>query len=172
VPVLSGPIALDAAREGMSLPRTPMESAQARTLLGRVRRQVMLGRPLEAVQTLEQLVQLPAEDEVAYEAWLTLGKLRLANPAWSARAIQALKTAARLRPRAAEPWLAMGEVQHRLGDDAEAAACFRQARERDASVALPPHACIDEPRRPVEPPERKPGLLGGFRSRPGRGGRG
>ena len=165
VPVLSEPIALDSAREGMSIPRQLTESSQARTMLGRVRRQVMLGRSLEAIQTLEQLVQLPAGDEVAYEAWLTLGKLRMANPAWFARALQALKTAAQLRSQAAEPWLAMGEIQHRIGDDSEAAACFRQARERDASAPLPPYVHIDEPRPPVALPERKPGLLGAFRSR-------
>jgi tetratricopeptide (TPR) repeat protein len=62
----------------------------------------------------------------------------MANPAWCTRSIDALQTASRLHPRAAEPWAHMGEVYFRKGFKANAAACFQRALELDPSVPIPP----------------------------------
>jgi Flp pilus assembly protein TadD len=67
-----------------------------------------------------------------------LGKLRMTNLNWCARALHALKNASRIRAREAEPWTRMGELQHRMGSDSQAGACFRKALELDPSAKLPP----------------------------------
>jgi hypothetical protein len=113
-------------------------AVRARKLLRRARLEAMQDRTVEAVRTLERSVQLLPEGDGAYDAWLMLGQLRVANPAWSTRAIDALQNASRIRPKAAEPWAAMGEVYHRKGFPANAVACFRRALELDPSVPVPP----------------------------------
>jgi hypothetical protein len=122
-------------------PQPPPEeesSVRARRLLKRAHLQLLQDHTVEAVRTLEQSVQLQPEGDAAFEAWLLLGQLRLANPAWSTRAIDALQCASRIRPKAAEPWAAMGELYNRKGFQANAVACFRRALELDPSVPIPP----------------------------------
>lgn len=140
-------IELDPDRRGIPDPPTPQslaKQAQMTRLLGQARRQVMMGRTLEAVYTLEQAVKVDPDGEVAYEAWLMLGKLRMTNLAWSTRAIHALQSASRIRIREVEPWSTMGEIYHRTGLETEAAACFRKALELNPSVAIPPGVDLNE----------------------------
>jgi tetratricopeptide (TPR) repeat protein len=146
-------------------------SHRARKLLAQARHQAQLNRTIEAVQTLEQVVRLPLEGETAYEAWLMLGRLRSANPAWSARAFQALQTACRIHPREAEPWAAMGELHRRQGDEQQALTCYRKALALNPSQPVPADLDLRETPRPA--PAAKPpakGLLGSFRSLLGRRG--
>lgn len=120
----------------------PSEEGEAPAL--RARKLFLFARNLlsqeryaEALKALEQSLQLDPDSELAFDPWLTLGKLRLANPAWSTRAIEAFQNAARLRPAAAEPWAQMGELYCRKGFKANAQACYRKALELDPSVAVP-----------------------------------
>jgi len=140
----------------------------ARKLMKKARNMMIQERTAEAIRALEQAVQLEPDEDPAYEAWLTLGQLRMANPAWSTRSIDALQNASRLRPKAAQPWAAMGEVYFRKGFQTNALACFRKALELDPSVPIPPGV---ELLVKTAPPEAKPtqgGLLGKFRSILGR----
>ena len=75
---------------------------------------------------------------------MLLGRLRMSNPAWSTRSIDALQTASRLRIKAAEPWASMGEVYYRKGFKANAIACFNRALELDPSVPIPPDVDLQE----------------------------
>jgi tetratricopeptide (TPR) repeat protein len=145
--------------------------AKARALLRKARQQSGMDRTVEAVRTLEQVVQLDPDLDVAYDAWLLLGKLRLANPAWSTRAIDALQHASQVRPRSAEPWATMGELYHRKGFEANAAACFRKALELDPSVPIPPDVDLGAVEQPQIPAPQKKGLLGRLGSILGRSGR-
>ena len=127
-------------------------------------------RTVEAIRSLEQLVQLEPDPDSAFEAWLMLGQLRMVNPAWSTRAIDALQNAARLRPRAAIPWANMGEVYLRKGFQANAAACFLKALELDPSVPVPRDVDLTAPQEAPPPvPPVNTGLLNKFRSILGRG---
>jgi cytochrome c-type biogenesis protein CcmH/NrfG len=119
-----------------------------------------MDRTVEAVRTLEQVVQLDPDLDVSYDAWLLLGQLRLANPAWSTRAIDALQHASKVRPRAALPWATMGELYHRKGFEANAAACYRKALELDPSVPIPPDVDLDAVEQAQPAPQPKKGLLG------------
>jgi tetratricopeptide (TPR) repeat protein len=98
---------------------------------------------------------------------MLLGRLRLSNPAWSTRAIEALQVASRLNPRAAEPWALMGELYHRKGFHANAQGCFRRALELDPSVAVPAGWSQEDPALPVAK-EDHPGLMGKLRGMFGR----
>ena len=98
---------------------------------------MMQARTSEAIRALEQSIKLDGDSGSAYEAWLLLGRLRIGNPAWSTRAVEALQVASRINPRAAEPWALMGELYHRKGFQANAQGCFRRALELDPSVAVP-----------------------------------
>jgi len=123
-------------------------------------------KTIEAIRALELSVQLDPDSEAAYEPWLALGKLRLSNPAWSTRAIEALQNASRLRPKAAEPWAHMGELYHRKAFKANALACFKKALELDPSVPVPPD--LDLKDEDLDPETRS--LFGRFKamlSRPG-----
>ncbi|MBP1627533.1 MAG: hypothetical protein H6Q00_2008 [Holophagaceae bacterium] len=120
----------------------PSEEGEAPAL--RARKLFLFARTLlqqerfgEALKALEQSLQLDPESELAFDPWLSLGKLRLANPAWSTRAIEAFQNAARLRPAAAEPWVQMGELYQRKGFKANAQACYRKALELDPSIPVP-----------------------------------
>jgi len=152
-------IDLDPEHKGVPIPPTPQALLEARTRLDRARRQVMLGRTLEAVFTLEEAVQVMPDGDVAYEAWLMLGQLRMTNQAWSARAILALQNASRIRTREADPWTAMGEVYRRRGLESNAAACFQKAQELDPSRTFAPNRFPEASPNPT-PPARK-GLFGG-----------
>lgn len=116
-----------------SLPSTD----RAHHLVVKAKSYVMQNRTSEAIRALEQSIKLDGDSPAAYEAWLLLGRLRLTNPAWSTRAVEALQVASRIRPRAAEPWALMGELYHRKGFRANAQGCFRRALELDPSVAVP-----------------------------------
>ena len=142
-------------------PGTPMERARA---LQRQARQLRdQDRVGEAIRCLEQSVQLDPGSDHAYGVWLLLGQLRMSNPAWSTRAVPALQAAARLRPRAAEPWISMGEVYFRKGFRTNAAGCFRKALELDPSVPIP--ADVDLKHLEAEPaPEAPTSLFSRFRS--------
>lgn len=112
-------------------------AGRAHHLLVKAKSYVMQDRTSEAIRALEQSIKLDGDSPGAYEAWLLLGRLRLGNPAWSTRAVEALQVASRIRPRAAEPWALMGELYHRKGFRANAQGCFRRALELDPSVAVP-----------------------------------
>ncbi len=126
-----------------ALPPFPLEEEEpsaperARRLVVKAKSYVMQDRTSEAIRALEQAIKVDGESPGAYEAWMLLGRLRLSNPAWSTRAIEALQMASRLNPKAAEPWALMGELYHRKGFKANAQGCFRRALGLDPSVAVP-----------------------------------
>ncbi len=143
VTLLSVAISLDPERKGYEPPPPPLSAAdQAKVdrLLGQMRRQLMMGRSVAAVQTLEEAVAFSPIGESGYQAWLQLGKLQMANPAWTERALLALRKACALAPERAEPLVALGEVLHRSGQPIEASACFQRALELDPSVPVPGYA--------------------------------
>jgi cytochrome c-type biogenesis protein CcmH/NrfG len=114
----------------------PVED-RARRLFIKAKSYLLQERTSEAIRALEQSIKLDGDSIESYDAWLLLGRLRLANPAWSTRAIEALQVASRLKPKVAEPWVLMGELYHRKGFRANAQGCFRRALELDPSVAVP-----------------------------------
>ncbi len=116
-------------------------------------------RPGDAIQALEQSVRLDPDSPAAYAAWLMLGKLRTTNPAWSSRAMEALQTASKLDPKAAEPWAVMGEIYHRKGFRANAKGCFKKAIELDPSVPVPPDFVMED-REPESEEKPQGGMLG------------
>jgi cytochrome c-type biogenesis protein CcmH/NrfG len=123
-----------------------------------------VGNTIEAIRSLEQAVRLQPAGDSAFEAWLMLGRLRMANPAWSTRAVDALQNAARIRPRAIEPWTTMGEIYHRKGYKGDAATCYRKARALDGSVFVPPDVDLNAPA--ASPARTGPahGILEAFRT--------
>jgi tetratricopeptide (TPR) repeat protein len=156
-----------------SLPAPPVEEAEpspaerARHLLVKAKSYVMQERTSEAIRALEQAIKLDGDSPGAFESWMLLGRLRLSNPAWSTRAIEALQVASRLNPRAAEPWALMGELYHRKGFRANAQGCFRRALELDPSVAVPPGWALEDPAMPQHR-EAQGGLMGKLRGMFGR----
>jgi tetratricopeptide (TPR) repeat protein len=151
----SGPQALGEAVE--EPPREAEEgdlAARARKLYRVAKNLQMQERTGDAIQALEQSVRLDPDSPDAYLAWLMLGRLRLTNPAWSTRAVEALQNASRLHPKAAEPWALMGEIYHRKGFRTNAKGCFKKALELDPSVPIPQDFVLDD----KEPEgEEKPG---------------
>ena len=140
-------------RAGQPAPAQPQEAdpeslmdapTKARKLVLKAKQFLAQDRTVEAIRALEQSVQLDPEADQAYEAWLLLGRLRMSNPAWSTRSIDALQTASRLRIKAAEPWASMGEVYYRKGFKANAIACFNRALELDPSVPIPPDVDLQD----------------------------
>ncbi|MFN7959470.1 MAG: tetratricopeptide repeat protein [Holophagaceae bacterium] len=154
------------------LPSIPMEEAEpsaperARRLLVKAKSYMMQDRTSEAIRSLEQAIKLDGDSPGAFESWMLLGRLRLSNPAWSTRAIEALQVASRLNPRAAEPWALMGELYHRKGFRANAQGCFRRALELDPSVAVPPGWSQADPVLPSK--EAQAGLMGRLKGMFGR----
>lgn len=120
-------------------------SERALHLLVKAKSYLMQERSSEAIRALEQSLKLDGDSAEAFDVWMLLGRLRLSNPAWSTRAIEALQVASRLNPKAAEPWALMGELYHRKGFHANAQGCFRRALELDPSVAVPPGWSLKEP---------------------------
>ncbi|HJW73210.1 MAG TPA: hypothetical protein VJ486_10310 [Geothrix sp.] len=114
----------------------PLE--RARHLVAKAKSYLLQSRTSEATRALEQAVKLDDHSRASFEAWLLLGKVRTANPAWSSRAIEALKMAAQINPRSAQPWALMGELYHRKGFRANAQGCYLRACELDPTIAIPP----------------------------------
>ena len=150
--------------EDESLP--PQE--RAHRLVVKAKSYMMQSRTSEASRALEQALKLDGESPGAFETWMLLGKLRLSNPAWSTRSIEALQMASRLNPKAAEPWALMGELYHRKGFHANAQGCLRRALELDPSVAMPPGwAPENSPQNPNK--DSSNGLMGMLRGMFGKG---
>jgi hypothetical protein len=152
-----------AAPGGGPMRQTPME--RAASLHRKAKSFHLQERIGEAIHCLELSVQLDPGSEYAYPVWLLLGQLRMSNPAWSTRAINALQAASRIRPTAAEPWVSMGEVYYRKGFRTNAVACFHKALELDPSVPIPPEVDYRdlEAELPPEPPP-PPTLFSRFKS--------
>lgn len=170
---LSDPLELDLPEPTPAmLPPIPLEEAEpsaterARRLLVKAKSYMMQDRTSEAIRSLEQAIKLDGDSPGAFESWMLLGRLRLSNPAWSTRAIEALQVASRLNPRAAEPWALMGELYHRKGFRANAQGCFRRALELDPSVAVPAGWSLEDPALPAR--EAQAGLIGKLRGMFGR----
>jgi tetratricopeptide (TPR) repeat protein len=140
---------------------------RAKHLLVKAKSYLLQERSSEAIRALEQSLKLDGDSPGAFEAWMLLGRLRLSNPAWSTRAIEALQVASRLNPKAAEPWALMGELYHRKGFHANAQGCFRRALELDPSVAVPAGWSLKDPTMPV-PKESQGGLMGKLKGMFGR----
>ena len=156
-----------------SLPPMPFEDEEpsiterARRLVVKAKSLVMQDRTSEAIRALEQAIKLDGDSPSAYEGWMLLGRLRLSNPAWSTRAIEALQVASRLSPHSAEPWALMGELYHRKGFKANAQGCFRRALELDPSVAVPAGWSDVDPAEAL-PKEVQASLMGRLRGMFGR----
>jgi tetratricopeptide (TPR) repeat protein len=140
---------------------------RAKHLLVKAKSYLLQERSSEAIRALEQSLKLDGDSPGAFEAWMLLGRLRLSNPAWSTRAIEALQVASRLNPKAAEPWALMGELYHRKGFHANAQGCFRRALELDPSVAVPAGWSMKDPNVP-SPKEGQSGLMGKLKGMFGR----
>ena len=138
---------------GAPLTQSPME--RAASLHRKAKSFHLQERIGEAIHCLELSVQLDPASEAAYGVWLLLGQLRMSNPAWSTRAINALQAASRIQPKAAEPWISMGEVYYRKGFRTNAVACFHKALELDPSVPIPPEVDYRDLEAEV-PPEPAP----------------
>ncbi len=132
---------------------------KARAYVKKAQSLLMQDRASEAIRALEQSIKLDGESPRSYEAWLLLGKLRLANPAWSTRAIEALQAASRANDKLAEPWALMGELYHRKGFLANAQGCYKKALELDPSVQVPDDVILA-----VEGGKHPGGLFGRLKS--------
>ncbi len=126
----------------MDLDAMATPELKAKAYVKKAQSLLLQDRASEAIRALEQSIKLDGEGPRSYEAWLLLGKLRLANPAWSTRAIEALQAASRAQDKAAEPWALMGELYHRKGFLANAQGCFKKALELDPSVQVPDDVVI------------------------------
>lgn len=131
-----------------SLPPEPGPKEKARALAKKAQGLLLQDRASEAIRALEQALKLDGESAWSYEPWLLLGRLRLTNPAWSTRAIEALQAASRANPKAAEPWALMGGLYHRKGFKANAQGCFKKALELDPSVQVPDDCLTHEESNP------------------------
>jgi tetratricopeptide (TPR) repeat protein len=152
----------------MSIDENLSPAEKALQLIIKAKSYLLQNRTSEATRALEQAIKLDGNSPGAYESWLLLGRLRLSNPAWSTRAIDALQAASRLNPRAAEPWALMGELYHRKGFRANARGCFRRALELDPSVAVPADWSHEDAIPEPEPREGQSGLMGKLRGMFGR----
>lgn len=116
-------------------PETPGE--RARRYLKKAKIFLIQGRTGEAIHALEESVRLDPDSKLSFESWLLLGKLRLSNPAWMNRAVEALQTATRVNPLIVEPWVLMGEIYLKKEFKANAASCYRKAYALDPSIPIP-----------------------------------
>lgn len=148
----------DAAEAEEDEGATPVRNA--RRLFNKAKILIMQERASEAIRAIEQSLKLDPDSPKAYEAWLLLGKLRLGNPAWSTRAIEALQAASRLQSKSAEPWALMGELYLRKGFKANALGCFKKAIELDPSVPIPPELNLAENAGEIKEPATLIGRLG------------
>jgi hypothetical protein len=166
VDVQSPPHALPLAINDEDLP--PLE--RARHLVVKAKSYLVQARTSEAARALEQAVKLDDHSSASFEAWLLLGKLRTANPAWSTRAIEALKMASQIKPKSAQPWALMGELYHRKGFWDNAQACYNRAWALDPSIEIPyQYQDMDQMvMRPKGPVEGHTSLVGRMKSMFGR----
>lgn len=179
-PPLSSPLHEDRAEVDIpeptptDLPSVPQDDAgpsapeRARHHFIKAKSYLLQDRTSEAIRALEQAIKLDGDSPEAFEFWLLLGRLRIGNPAWSTRAIEALQVASRLNSRAAEPWALMGELYHRKGFKANAQGCFRRALELDPSVAVPAGWSQEASTPPASKEAQAAGLMGKLRGMFGR----
>jgi hypothetical protein len=155
-PISSGSPSLISLQAAEGAPQgSPREPASmVKRSLALAKKLQLQDRPGDAIQALEQGVRSDPDAPEAFPAWLLLGQLRMTNPAWSTRAVEALQQASRINPKAAEPWAVMGEIYHRKGFKANARGCFKKAIELDPSVQVPSDFSMED--RPVEPEEKGP----------------
>lgn len=161
------PLPLEPAEEPVVVESGPPDEdpkLKARKCYCKAKALLLQSRTGEAIRLLEHSVKLDGESESSFHAWLHLGKERMANPAWSTRAIEALQNATRIRPKAAEPWALMGEIYHRKGFKANAVACFNRALDLDPSVAVPADFKAAEDIPEEDPGSKKTGILDRFKS--------
>lgn len=144
----------DATDPGANAEASPATRARVRVREAKVA--MLQERTAEAIRALEDAVRLDPDSPRSYEAWLLLGKLRLTNPAWGNRAIEALQQATRINPLSADPWVVMGEVYHRKGFLPNATECYRKALTLDPSVPVPADVDLSHPAASQEV-EEKPG---------------
>ncbi|MDR3673123.1 MAG: tetratricopeptide repeat protein [Holophaga sp.] len=150
---------------GAPMAQSPME--RAASLHRKAKSFHLQERIGEAIHCLELSVQLDPGSDSAYGVWLLLGQLRMSNPAWSTRAINALQAASRIQPKAAEPWVTMGQVYYRKGFRTNAVACFHKALELDPSVPIPPevdYRDLEAELLPEPPPPQPTSLFSRFKS--------
>ncbi len=150
--------------EGPGPPKTPVPEGptaqqRARAYFKQAESLELQGRPSEAIRMLEEAIRMDGDSPRSYDSWLLLGRLRMANPAWSTRVIEALQAAARVRPHEAEPWVLMGELYHRKEFPSNARACFRKALEIDPSVMIPVDFSMDDETDPGVHAKEGHGLL-------------
>lgn len=113
-------------------------------------------RTSETVRLLEESVKLDPGGPVAYDCWLLLGRLRLANPAWLVRAMDALQAANNLKPKAGEPFALMGELYQRKGFKLEAAQNYRKAIELNPLLHVPQEVDMTIADEESKAPKAKP----------------
>jgi tetratricopeptide (TPR) repeat protein len=151
------------------IPPDPMQGAyspreRARNLYSKARQLHYKGLTGEAIHTLELSVQLDPGSSDAYAVWLLLGQLRMSNPAWATRSINAFQAAARIRPRSTEPWLAMGQIYQRKGFPGNALTCIQKALDLDPGVALPPEVSLQKLESELPPEAPTPTLFSRLKS--------
>jgi tetratricopeptide (TPR) repeat protein len=129
---------------------------QAIKLYKRAKYLLLQDRTSETVRLLEECVKLDPQGLLAYDSWLLLGRLRLANPAWAMRAMDALQAANNLRPKAGEPFALMGELYYRKGFKREAAQNYRKAIELNPLLPIPQEVDMTDADEVVEAPTPKP----------------
>jgi tetratricopeptide (TPR) repeat protein len=135
---------------------SPEQTAQK--LYRRAKYLLLQDRTSETVRLLEESVKMDPEGPVAYDSWLLLGRLRMANPAWVVRAMDALQAANKLKPKAGEPFALMGELYHRKGFRREAAQNYRKAIELNPLLHVPEEVDMTAADEEPEAPKPKPGL--------------
>lgn len=133
---------------------TPAQNALK--LFKRAKFLLLQDRTSETVRLLEESVRLDPEGPIAYDSWLLLGRLRMANPAWIVRAMDALQAANKLRPKAGEPFALMGELYHRKGFKREAAQNYRKAIELNPLLPIPQEVDMTAADEAPEAPEPEP----------------
>ncbi len=155
------------------LPAAPSShEGQARKLINQARQQSSSGSEADAIHTLESAISLRPVDDDAYEIWMMLGKLRMANPAWSSRAIAELRHATQICPGKAEPWIALGEIYRGMGFDLDATNCYLKARKLDPSVQIPLDVDFSAQATAVPQPKgKKKGILSSLHTFLGGGGK-
>ena len=89
------------------------------------------GKNIEAIEVLETFEDGEA---IAPDAMLLLARLRIGRGDLEG-ALESLKAATRIRPKAAAGWLMLGEALHRLGRSGDALDAFRKALAAEPKLA-------------------------------------
>lgn len=161
-PLLADPTPVE-AKETPGSQELESPEDQARKHLKKAKILLIQGRTGEAIRSLEDSVRLDPESRSSFEAWLLLGKLRLSNPAWMNRAMEALQMATRVNPLLAEPWALMGEIYVKKEFRANAISCFKKALALDPNIVLPQDFDLGDipiPSGTDAPPKDSPSLMG------------